>query len=119
MSRFVTPLNVRKKDDSDTWILISAFLYKSDVLGYTVVVHAGFETDFASVPRLPLMYWLFGDTAHEAAVVHDFLYRHSKVSRSTADAVLREASEAAKVPAWRRWGMWAGARLGGWASYGG
>ena len=120
MSGFITKLQVQKRDihsDSNEWILLSDFEYQSDVLGHVVVVPQGFITDFASVPRLPFTYLFFGNSAQEAAVIHDYLYRHRSVSRAKADAVFREASEVAGVPAWRRWGMWLGVRIGGWTVY--
>ena len=40
-----------------------------------VEVPPGFETDLASVPRLPFIYLMWGDRAHREAVLHDYLYR--------------------------------------------
>ena len=78
-----------------------------------IEVPAGFETDFASVPRVPVAYWLFGDVAHEAAVVHDFLYSTAAVPRETADKVLLEAMEVTGVASWRRMPIyWAVRRFG-------
>jgi hypothetical protein len=59
----------------------------------------------------PFSFW------NKAAVVHDYLYSAGLVPRDMADAVLREASQATGVPAWRRWLMWAGVRLGGASHY--
>lgn len=95
--------------------------YESDVLGQTVIVPAEMITDFASVPRLPLAWWLVGDTAHRAAVVHDLLYQHPDFDdRALADAVFREAMAADDQdvePAWRRWLAWSGVRSGGWYAW--
>lgn len=99
--------------DDGKWILIEALMYQSDVAKQTFVVPKGFQTDLASVPRLPVIYLLTGDTSSAAAVVHDWLYSSHIVPRDVADAVLREASQASGVPGWRRWLMWAGVRLGG------
>ena len=44
----------------------------------TITVPTGFFTDFASVPRMPFVFLLFGDVAHEAAVIHDYLYRKAR-----------------------------------------
>lgn len=122
VSKFLTTLNVKELDDSTndgrgTWELTWPLIYKSDVAATTFVVPVGFQTDFASVPRIPIAFDLTGDSAHEAAVVHDFLYTGKdgvhEVTRSVADSVLREASIVSGVPAWRAWMMWAGVRLGG------
>lgn len=119
MSRFLSPLVLRLAgwEDSDKWQLVSPLLYQSDVALETFTVPAGFVTDLASVPRVPVAYWLTGGTSNEAAVVHDYLYATGIVSRETADAVLREASAVTGVPAWRRWLMWSGVRLFGRSHY--
>lgn len=97
------------------WRLIEQLAYDSAVLSARVVVPAGFETDFASVPRLPFAFWLAGDTAHLAAVVHDFLYTIQLCSRVEADRVFYEAMTLTGVPLWRRSLMYAAVRVGGWA----
>lgn len=116
MSEFLTRLRLENADaqDDGQWLLVLPLVYRSDLAGEMFVVPMGFRTDLASVPRLPLAYWLAGGTANEPAVVHDFLYRTRPVSRRMADAVFREASAVCRVPAWRRWLMWAAVRAFGW-----
>lgn len=111
MSRFVTELDVRLKDNG--WILDSALVYYSDLLGEYIEVPKGFATDYASVPRLPLAYALFGNTNHKAAVLHDYLYTTKPSSRKTADRIFLEAAKASGQPFFRRWMMYLGVRLGG------
>lgn len=115
MSEFLTRLALEVADNVDDgqWILTAPLIYESDVAGRTFYVPAGFKTDLASVPRLPVVFMLTGDTSREAAALHDYLYSAHPVSRSMADRVLREASAVTQVPAWRRWMMWAGVRLFG------
>lgn len=117
MSRFLTRLVLQASEDPSTglWIVAAPFAYESDVAQTIIVVPIGFQTDLASVPRLPIVYWLTGATANEAAVIHDYLYSTREVTREIADAVLREASALIGVPAWRRQMMWAGVRLFGGA----
>lgn len=122
MSKFLTPLRVEEQDDTShdgrgTWKLLTPLVYQSDVAKTTFVAPEGFVTDFASVPRLPIAFMLTGDTAHQAAVVHDLLYTTHEVDRATADAVLREAAIASGVSAWRAWIMWSGVRVGGQSSW--
>lgn len=119
MSAFLTDLVLKLADrrDDGKWIVYQDLVYQSDIAEQTIVVPTGFQTDLASVPRLPVVYWLAGGTSNEAAVVHDFLYARCLVDRETADAVLREASAVTGVPAWRRWLMWAGVRIGGAPHY--
>lgn len=112
---FLSPLIARHQDllDDGLWVLTAPLVYASKVADMTITVPAGFVTDYASVPRLPVVFDLFGDTSDEAAVVHDYLYTTHLVTRPMADAVLREASKVTGVPAWRRWPMWLGVRLFG------
>ncbi len=114
-ARFATPLQVERRNHQ--WMLTAELIFVSEVLGRLVVVPAGFITDFASVPRLPFAYWVAGDTAHDAAVVHDFLYKSGGTTRAQADAVFREAMAVIGEPWWRRNLMWAGVRLFGWTAY--
>lgn len=119
MSRFMTKLEVELVDDTENdgrgcWRLKNPLAYESDVAGKIITVPEGFCTDFASVPRIPVAYWLTGDTAHEAAVVHDFLYSTGELPRAKADDVLMEAMTVTGIPAWRRYAMyWAVRAFGG------
>lgn len=115
---FKSRLAVALEDDAGRWRLLESLIYESEVAAQVVEVPAGYETDFASVPRVPVAYLAAGNTAHRAAVVHDWLYSVGTVSRQVADAVFREAAEASGVPAWRRWLLWAGVRIGGASHYG-
>lgn len=121
MAAFLTPLQVERLDDISadgrgTWKLLGPLVFLSDIAGQ-IAVPAGFVTDFASVPRLPLAFMLAGDTAHKAAVVHDWLYTTHQVDRATADQVFHEASIAMGVPGWRAWIMKLAVRVGGGGSW--
>ncbi len=118
MSMFITPLRVEMVEDTShdgrgTWRLLEPLAYRSDVADNIFVVPAGFVTDFASVPRIPVAFFLTGDTCHEAAVLHDWLYTVHTVDKATADKVLREAAIVCGVPAWRASLVWLGVWLGG------
>ena len=115
MSAFRTALAMERADKpgSGKWVLLKPLVYYSDILGKEITVPAEFETDLASVPRLPIIFWLTGATADEAAVIHDYLYTTRDVSRSVADAVMREASAVMGTPGWQRGLMWFGVRVGG------
>lgn len=95
------------------WRLAAPLVYVSDLIG-RVEVPEGFETDFASVPRLPFAFWLTGDTSHAAAVVHDWLCAHGDMKNAVKDAVFREAQEASGVSWWRRWLMFGAVRAADW-----
>jgi hypothetical protein len=121
MSEFLTELDVRLKDDDRVWVLDAPLVYQSNILsGFKITVPAGFETDFASVPRVPIAYELFGDKAHRESVVHDWLYRIDSipvVSKKTADAVFLEAMKCRGKGFFVRYAMYFGVVLGGGSSY--
>lgn len=115
-AEFLTPLVDQMAAGVDNGIhtLMQPLIYQSVVAQRVFTVPTGFVTDFASVPRIaPLAFALCGGTSEEASVVHDYLYTTHTTTREMADAVLREASAASGVPAWRRWLMWAGVRAFG------
>lgn len=86
-------------------------------LRWRVEVPRGFETDFASVPRV--LWWLVppcGPWA-PAALVHDYLYRveWASVTRAEADAVFRVGMVEGGCGRATAWAMWLAVRLfGGW-----
>ena len=112
MAKFLTHLDGRWIDD-ERFMLLADLIYESDILGLQVIVPKGFITDFASVPRVPVIYFAFGDRAHHESVLHDALYKTGTVSRKMADAVFLEAMKARGKKWWIRTGMWWGVRLGG------
>ena len=89
------------------------FRFTTDVDGFSVVVPAGFRTDFASVPRY--LWPVFPPTGQwmAAAVVHDYLYRETSCSRFLADACFREAMSVLGVPLATRVAMYYAVRVGG------
>lgn len=92
MAGFIGDLDTRliSDDESGVFQLLSTFSFKSDVAGITIVVPIGFQTDFCSVPRVPLAYDMLGNRARKSGTVHDYLYSSHIVTREVADRVLRE-----------------------------
>ena len=85
-----------------------------------ITVPAGFETDLASVPRLPIVYLEWGDRAHREAVLHDYLYSIEAVPelpREECDKLFRQAMISRGNPWWIYQPMYWGVRLGGWTGY--
>lgn len=128
MSKFLDRMSLDAADDSDgeLWEYRADLRYQSDYLAALklpafpdglVVIKAGFHTDFASVPRLPVIYLLFGGRARYASGVHDWLYTKSGLSRKDADAVFLEAAKLKNNAALAMWAMWAGVRIGGAGRY--
>ncbi len=116
-SQFLTELEVKEVEEG-RWKLLAPLKYYSDILGKVIEVGAGEETDFASVPRVPIAYMAYGDRAHRESVIHDYLYRTHLVTRSVADSIFLEAMKSRKKPLWVRWGMFLGVRVGGWVAWG-
>ena len=118
MSEFKTHLVAEALTDT-VWVIHEELVYESDEVGL-IIVPGGFQTDFASVPRLPVVYEHFGDRAHHESVIHDYLYRSDSfptVARATADAVFLSAM-AVRGKSWGiRYPMYWGVRMGGAASY--
>ena len=118
MSKFLSALDGRSVDDK-LWLLLSPLHYESDILG-PIKVPLGFMTDFASVPRVPIAYMLFGDRAHHESVIHDYLYRTDSVPQATysqANDVFLEAMKVRGKDYFVRYAMYWGVVLGGWTAY--
>lgn len=119
MGKFLSKLDVEQVTDvgesgRGRWELMNPLYYLADS-GTTYTVPAGFVTDFASVPRVPIAFWLMGDRANEAATLHDYLYSkpHPVPDRKTADLLLKEASLSQGCPSWVAWALYLGVRIGG------
>lgn len=109
--RFLSTLVVSEVTDQ-TWRLVEPLRFSVDDVLY--MVEAGFISDFASVPRVPIAFWLFGDTAHRPACCHDWFYSgRVKVSRRFADEVLLAAMKADGESWWRRQAMYRAVRMFG------
>ncbi len=112
---FLTPLRVEKLA-GDYWQVLAEFVARcGDQL---VTVPAGHVTDFASVPRLPVVYLATGGIGQRAAALHDWLYSQAAQPRAWCDEVLRDALAAEGVSWWRRALMYRAVRLAGAAHYG-
>lgn len=117
MSKFLTSLCVTEIDDSVFQVCDHTFSYYSDRIAQVIDVPVGFFTDFASVPRLGVVYAMLGNTAHEPAVIHDWCYYTGTLTREAADKILLEAMAVIGVPLWRRWPIYWGVRMGGWHAW--
>lgn len=118
MAKFCSQLHTVLISDYGTGVFRLTFplIYRSDVADTVFIVPYGFVTDLASVPRLPVIFFLTGGTAQAAAVIHDWLYSpkcKDKITRKMADDVFYEAMLVCDVPKWRAWLMWMGVRSAG------
>lgn len=101
------------------WKLTAPLTYRTLVLGKPrlIEVPEGFVTDFASVPRVPIVWWWVGAIGQRPAVIHDYIYTYRKFSREVADRIFREALQVVGVNQVNRNIMYAGVRVGGYWAY--
>ncbi len=104
-------------------VLRAPFAFISATLG-RIEIEAGFDTDYASVPRIFWSIYPPDGTYTEAAVIHDALYFYQTaglnrpaIKRGEADAVFLEAMTALGVPWLRRRIIYAAVRAGGWVAW--
>lgn len=87
--------------------------YTFAVDGELITIPAGYQTDFASVPRV---FWsVFPPVGkhNPAALVHDYLYDNRIGTRKRADKIFLELMLAYGVHRWGAHCMYWGVRLGG------
>lgn len=115
MSSFTALLIVMALPDGRLWRLMAPFAYhvRTYPSDDVITVPDGFETDFASVPRI--LWWLIPPTGRygKACVVHDWLYVTKTRPRIESDAIFLEAMEVLGVPRWKRLLMWLAVRMAG------
>jgi hypothetical protein len=119
MARFLTELDISVKADN-LFKLEKPLVYESSVLKATIRVPEGFYTDLASVPRVPVIYTLWGNRAHHEAVLHDYLYRIDAEPAATyeqANRVFLEAMRERGKGWWISRPMYWGVCIGGNGSY--
>lgn len=117
---FLDELLVKEVAD-DNHELITAFRVLVGDNGTTtlITVPQGFQTNYASVPRVaPLAYALFGNIGNKAATVHDFLYtKPAPYPKDFADSVFRAGLIAQGIEEWKADAMYAAVREFGGADY--
>lgn len=115
MSLFTSALIVSPKADGKTWVILQPFGYDigDKGSGNTVNVEVGFQTDFASIPRV--LWWLLPKWGKygNAAVIHDWLYWNQGRPRGDADKIMLEAMEVLTVPRYKRYAIYWAVRLFG------
>ena len=116
---FLCDLDARLVEDC-YWDLNHSLWYNSPRFGM-IEVKKGFQTDLASVPRVPIVYELWGNSAHREAVLHDFVYRYDSEPHLTfmqANYVFLEAMKLRRVPFYIRYPMYLGVCAGGIVHFG-
>lgn len=127
---FDSYLDTREIADG-VWELLQDFtvFIHTEEQTFEVIIGKGFVTDYASVPRIPFAYLLYGGIGNYAAVLHDALYSASSLvkvcdfdtqlainyDRKFADDAFQAGLEARGISAWKSkpmyWGVrWQGAK---------
>jgi hypothetical protein len=118
---FLTELLTELKPGRDDVSILTARLgYYSALLAREIWMPPGFESDGASVPRVPIIYELYGNRAHREGFLHDWLFRIDSVpgvSWTVANAVFLEAMESRGKALGVRYPMYWGVCIGGYFSY--
>lgn len=108
-----------------TLIRLTDDLIYIDTQGRKHVIPAGFESDKASIPRKPVLYWLFAERFNREGVLHDATYCTDypiALTRAEADGLIYEAARShtdthtAKSIVDARC-VWLAVRLCGWPFY--
>ena len=116
-SQFLTELDIGLCPSNEgIWWLRTPLVYYSDLLKTEIVVPPAyidvkFYTDLASVPRIPIIYELWGNRAHTEAVIHDFLFCKNSfpsVSFVMANRIFLEAMQVREKPAYISYPMFTG-----------
>ena len=111
---FVTPLHLTVLMDR-SFRLVNDFYVRLD--GVEIIIPEGFETDLASVPRLPIVYFAVGGRGHLAAVLHDWLYSRAMFTRLVCDQYFYHALRESGVGYFLAQSMYLGVRAGGGVWY--
>ena len=118
MSKMVTYLTqLRGEVLSDEAFQLTSDFYVLLECIQEVVVPEGFITDFASVPRLPIVYLAVGNKGHKAAVLHDWLYHTKQFSRETCDKYFYFALRESGVNWFYAQAMYRAVRMAGGSFY--
>ena len=120
MAHFISTSALEIGEDGK-WLLVNAWMYKSDALLPAIRIPKGFETDLASIPRIFTPLITKNGKHRRAAIVHDYLYSvrgrlpsGEVLNRKQCDDLFREALSVCGVKRWKRWAMHAAVRSGGW-----
>lgn len=110
-----SPLVVLRDTTVDNrWVLQAPLIYEDEE--YRIVVHKGFDFDFASVPNVPIISNLFpraGTKSDKPSCLHDALYSCQKLPKEVCDMLLKRALGLEAVEEFKRDAMyWAVDKFG-------
>lgn len=114
--RLLTPLKV-ELGDGKKWRLSEKFSVYTEQLGEEKVwfeVEEGFETDFASIPKIFIPFLEWRDKFNKASVIHDYLYNTKITTRKQADKIFLELMLVLGINKYKAYLFYFTVRLFGW-----
>jgi hypothetical protein len=112
-------LDVRliRDDVREVWELLAPFAYKTHN-GVLITVDKGFQTDFMSIPRIPLVYDILGNRGRRLGVVHDWVYKTAMFPRKVCDDLVFEMGRECGFSHAEMWEIYVAVRMCGAPHYG-
>jgi len=112
---FLSKLQVRLAEKtwcSNVWELVAPLKYRTFVFDepHIIEVPSGYPSDFASIPRIPIFWWLTKGVMIRPSVLHDWLYTTAEWEREICDMIFLEAGRVEDVNVMLRGGMYAAVR---------
>jgi len=120
MSKFVGDLDVRllHDDKDETWELLAPFAFYSDELKSLIQAYQGFQTDFMSAPRVPVVYLTLGNRGRRLGVIHDLAYQTQMFPRKVCDNLILEMGPLCGFSWTEIWQVYVAVRMCGQSHYG-
>ena len=113
----IRPVAFEPFADGNFSVTMSPMSYSVGSTGKTILVPAGFVTDFASTPRAMWSFLPPFGTYQKAAVMHDYLYWTQGCTRKQADDILWEAMVESGISETDLRIIYAGVRAGGQSAW--
>ncbi len=100
--------------DDDCPLDTLAYTYAVKIANYLIEIPQGFQTDYASIPRFLIPFFIkYEEGYKKAAVIHDWLYWEQKLVRKLADKILLMAMEINNTPWHKRYVIYYAVRIFG------
>jgi hypothetical protein len=115
--RLLTPLKVELEANGKKWKLSEKFIVYTEKAGEEKIwieVEEGFETDFASIPKIFIPFLEWRDKFNKASVVHDWLYHTKQFDRKTSDKIFLELMFALGINKYKAYIFYFMVRAFGW-----
>jgi len=118
MTRFMeNHIDLRLPREGTIRTTLSELHYYSRVHNALVAIPVGFETDLGSIPQVLQAIFPKDGKAVLAYILHDYLYKTGKYTRSQTDDILEEAMKGLGVGWGTRFSVREGLRVGGWIAW--